>query len=169
VSRTSKAPNASPAIVYLPDCTTEQSAQVHALLDWWSSRNERSVAHLRQHERRDYRGPAILEMPLASVEPHVEDHGQVVAFHVLARSLSASGLGFIAPGWFVPQLISDETALINTELAFRAGRLVTVRLPRGDAPALVVMGQVARIRPIHHGFFDIGVRFISRASAPVDD
>jgi len=83
-------------------------------------------------------------------------------FHTPTRNVSKTGLGFVAPPVFIPKMMSDTTPLIRAEAAFRVGMKIKVTLgpPTGMMPTLC--GEIVRVRQVHLGFFEIGVRFLDR-------
>jgi hypothetical protein len=68
----------------------------------------------------------------------------------------------VAPPIFMPKMLSDATPLIRAESAFKLGMKikVTLGLPTGMMPTLC--GEIVRVRPVHLGFLEIGVRFLDR-------
>jgi len=156
-------PAAEPCIEYFPDCTDREIHEVLAILDKWSQRNASHVTHLRAAERRDFRG--LVVTIATDPEPGTiadAPGGALVTCHVPARNLSQTGFGFIAPPVFAPRWMSDGTPLLKTSELFRIGRRLTLQFERGGAAPLQMDGTVVRARPIHRGFFEIGVRFCGR-------
>jgi hypothetical protein len=144
---------------YEPDCTQEDVEQVLSSLDRWSGRTARHVTHLRSSERHEYRTTVIVEPnPLAAGTEPI--HRQFV--RVPTRNVSKSGLGFIAPPRFVPKVLSDSTPLLRSDLMFRVGTELKVKLGPANGKMPVVKGVVIRLRPVYHGFYDVGVQFVTR-------
>jgi hypothetical protein len=85
-------------------------------------------------------------------------------FHVPTRNVSKAGLGFVVPPVFMPRLLSDESPLVRSEALFRVGANVKVRLAPSSGSMPTLRGVVIRLRPVHFGFFDVGVRFLGRCS-----
>jgi hypothetical protein len=83
-------------------------------------------------------------------------------FHVPTRNVSKAGLGFVAPPVFTPRLLSDETPLLRSEVIFRVGAKIKVKLGPADGKMPILSAEVTRLRPVHFGFFDVGIRFIAR-------
>src|SRR5262249_53467829 len=140
-------------------CTPEQVMQVLSALDRWSGRTARHVMHQRGSDRHNYRTSVIIE-PSAPAVP-----GEAVMrkiFHVPTRNVSKAGLGFVAPAVFMPRVVCDRTLLVRTELAFRVGTQVKIKLGSADGKMPTLSGVIMRLRPIHFGFFDVGVRFVAR-------
>jgi hypothetical protein len=159
-------PAAKPCIEYLPDCTDRDIQEVLALLDKWSQRNASHVTHLRGAERRDFRG-LVVTIASNAVPGTIADapQGATVTCRVPARNISQTGFGFIAPPVFAPRWMSDGTPLLKTCELFRPGRNVTLQFERGGAAPLQVDATVVRLRPVHRGFFEVGVRFCGRKPA----
>jgi hypothetical protein len=65
----------------------------------------------------------------------------------------------------MPRLMSDETPLVRSELMFRVGTQIKVNLASAAGVMPTLSAVVARLRPVHFGFFDIGVRFLAREEA----
>jgi PilZ domain-containing protein len=143
---------------YQPDCSAEQIEQVLSSLDRWSSRTGKHVTHQRASDRHIYRTTVLVEPS----DPQLPDSGPRRLFHVPTRNVSKTGLGFIAPPMFLPSLLSDATPLVHAEAAFRVGMKIKVTLgsPSGTMPQL--SGEIVRMRPVHLGFFEIGVQFVDR-------
>jgi hypothetical protein len=149
---------------YQPDCSAEQIEQVLSSLDRWSSRTGKHVTHQRAADRHIYRTTVIVEPS----DQQLADSAPRRLFHVPTRNVSKTGIGFIAPPMFLPSLLSDATPLVHAESAFRVGMRIKVTLgpPTGTMPQL--WGEIVRMRPVHLGFFEIGVQFVDRGleSAP---
>ena len=155
-------------IEYYPDCTCPQIERVLGIMEKWSVRNAANVVQLRSHPRRELRGfvTAITDYH----DPYRSDPDAPplrLALRVPARNISQGGLGLIAPQGFVPQVLSDESPAIKTLDVFHEGVKLTIQLDRQAAPALIVAGDVVRVRPTHEGFFEIGVQFTERSGAPL--
>lgn len=145
-------------IDYDPDCNPEQLAQVLHALDQWSDRTSGHVIHQRSSDRHHYRTTIAIEPePSPSHSPPFRQ-----IFHVPARNVSKSGLGFVAPPLFMPRLLSDETPLVRSEHIFRVGATLKIQLHAPGKTMPTLRAEVARLRPVHFGFFDIGVRFLAR-------
>ena len=145
---------------YDPDCTPEQIVQVLSALDRWSGRTARHVMHQRKSDRHNYRTSVIIEA--GEEQPGAAASRKI--FHVPTRNVSKAGLGFVAPPVFMPRVLSDRTLLVRTELMFRVGTQVKVKLGSADGKMPTLSGVVMRLRPIHFGFFDVGIRFVARES-----
>jgi hypothetical protein len=143
---------------YEPDCPPEKVTQVLSALDRSSGRSARNVTHLRATDRHAYRTTVIIEPneSPASDEPLVRQ-----VFHVPTRNVSKTGLGFVAPPVFRPSSVSDATPFLRSEIRFRVGTQIKVKLgpPTGKVPTLSAV--ITRLRPVQFGFFDVGVRFMS--------
>jgi hypothetical protein len=146
-------------IHYEPDCAPEQVAHVLSALDRWSGRTAKHVTHLRASERHDYRTTVIVE-PSDPTGPPDQAVRQVL--HVSTRNVSKAGLGFVAPPVFTPRMLSDATPLLRSEDIFRVGAKIKVKLGPADGKMPMLTGEVTRLRPVYFGFFDVGVRFITR-------
>jgi hypothetical protein len=150
-------------VEYYPDCSHQQLEAVLDTLAKWSVRNSANVAHLRAFPRRELRG--VVTVRLTHRDPKVTDKEAPLmrlALRVPARNISQGGLGLVAPTHFMPPLLTDATPLLKTDDLLREGVLVTVQLARDGAPPLVIDGMIARLRPTHQGFFDVGVKFLER-------
>lgn len=143
---------------YDPDCNPDHLEQVLRALDQWSSRTARHVTHQRRSDRHDFRSVVYIE-PRAGV-PGALPIRQI--FHVTTRNVSKTGLGFVAPPVFMPRLLSDDTPLVRSEVIFREGAHVKIRLQAGDREMPTLSAEISRLRLVHFGFFDIGVRFLAR-------
>jgi hypothetical protein len=146
---------------YDPDCNPEQLEQVLRALDQWSDRTARHVTHKRRSDRHNYRMTVFIERQpgQAGSAPFQQ------IFHVPARNVSKTGLGFVAPPVFMPRLLCDETPLVRSEIIFRVGAPIRVRLPALGRSLPTLRGEIMRLRLVHFGFFDIGVRFLAREEA----
>jgi hypothetical protein len=131
---------------------------VLSVLDRWSGRTSKHVTYQRSSDRHNYRTTVIIEPG----DPKLSDFRPRQLFHVPTRNVSKTGLGFIAPPGFIPRLLSDSTPLVRTECVFSVGMTIKLTLgaPTGMMPTL--SAEIVRIRPIHFGFFEIGVRFLDR-------
>jgi hypothetical protein len=147
-------------IHYEPDCPPEQIADVLLALDRWSGRTSEHVTHLRSGDRHEYRTTVTIETSSALSAGNEPPR---LVFHVPSRNVSKAGLGMVVPPVFIPRLLSDETPLLRAETVFRVGTRIKITLGRGESSLPVVNGEVIRLRPIHFGFFDVGVRFVARA------
>ena len=152
-----------------PDCSHRQLESVLDTLAKWSARNSSNVAHLRASPRRELRG--VVTLFLSHRHPKVTDKDAPLmrlALRVPARNISQGGLGLVAPPQFVPPLLTDSTLLLKTVNLLREGVPVTIQLSRDGAPPLIIDGIVARLRPTHQGFFDVGVKFVERKGADLE-
>ena len=143
---------------YEPDCAPEQIEHVLAALDRWSRRTGKHVTHQRASDRHAYRTTVIVE-PSESATPNSTLRQ---FFHVPTRNVSKTGLGFVVPPLFIPKMLSDTTPLVRGESAFRVGMKIKVTLgpPTGLMPT--ICGEIVRVRPVHLGFLEVGVRFLDR-------
>jgi hypothetical protein len=146
-------------IHYEPDCAPEQVAHVLSALDRWSGRTAKHVTHLRATERHDYRTTVIVE-PSDPTAPAERAIRQVL--HVPTRNVSKAGIGFVAPPVFTPRVLSDDTPLLRSDVIFRVGAKIKVKLGPADGKMPSLTAEVTRLRPVYFGFFDVGVRFIER-------
>src|SRR4029078_3782541 len=114
---------------YDPDCSPEQVMQVLSALDRWGARSARHVFYQRSNDRHNYRTSVIIEPsgPAVAGETTMRK-----IFHVPTRSVSKTGLGFVAPPVFMPRVVSDRTLLVRTELVFRVGTQVKIKLGSAD-------------------------------------
>jgi hypothetical protein len=146
-------------IQYEPDCSSEEMSHVLAVLDRWSRRTAKYVRHARACHRHEYRTMVMVE-----VNDQEDEIPLRRVFRVPARNVSKTGLGIIAPPVFVPRSQSDATSILRADMVFRLGAKVKITLGSRLQAATIVRAQVTRMRLIHNGFFDIGVRFLSRES-----
>jgi hypothetical protein len=144
-------------IHYEPDCSPDELRQVIGVLERWSRRTRKHVTHVRASHRHEYRTTVLVETSEITADGPARR-----LFHVPARNVSKTGLGIIAPPVFVPKLLSDTTPLLRADTVFRLGAKVKLVLGSQLPNAPVVIAEVIRVRLIHHGFFDIGVRFLAR-------
>jgi len=144
---------------YEPDCSPEQLTHVLSALDRWSGRTAKHVTHLRSNDRHNYRTTVIIEpsIPVTPVDRLVKQ-----VFHVPTRNVSKAGLGFVASPVFAPRMVSDKTPLLRSEAIFRVGAKIKVKLGPPDGKMPTLSAEITRLRPVHFGFFDVGVRFIAR-------
>ena len=94
--------------------------------------------HQRKSDRHNYRTSVIIEA--GEEQPGAAASRKI--FHVPTRNVSKAGLGFVAPPVFMPRVLSDRTLLVRTELMFRVGTQVKVKLGSADGkmPTLTVEG-----------------------------
>jgi len=148
---------------YAPDCPPEQLEQIREILEKWSARNGNHVSHLRSAERRDFRSAVVVEArPRGSTAPDEHVPFPRLSFSVPVRNISQTGIGLLAPPMFALRVKSESASMLRTEDIFFQSAEVTVHLSRGDHQPILVDGTVVRLRPIHQGFFEIGLRFLSR-------
>jgi hypothetical protein len=155
MSQTTK-PNVT-EVHYEPDCAPEQVAQVLSALDRSSRRAARDVTHVRSNDRHAYRTTVIIEPGGAGA------HGEPAlrqVFHVPTRNVSKTGLGFVAPAVFVPRA-GSAAAPVRSENAFRVGTQVKIKLGPSTGKMPTLSAVITRFRPVHFGFFDVGIRFVS--------
>jgi hypothetical protein len=147
---------------YEPDCPPEQVMHVLSALDRWSGRTARQVAHLRATDRHDYRTTVIIE---PNKQAAAGEGLMRQVFHVPTRNVSKAGLGFLAPPVFMTQQPTDVAPLVRTDEIFQVGTAVKVMLGPSDAAMPTLKAVVTRLRPVHFGFFDVGIRFTAREEA----
>ena len=82
-------------------------------------------------------------------------------FHVPTRNVSKAGLGFVAPPAFSPRKPSDATGLVRTDVVFRVGAKIKITLGPSTGKVPTVTAVITRLRPVHLGFFEVGVRFVT--------
>jgi len=149
---------------YEPDCSPEQLIQVLSAMDRWSGMTGQHIIQQRTSDRHHYRTTLSIERVNAAAK---QSGPRRQVFHVAARNVSKSGLGFIAPPAFLPRMLSEETPLLRTDAIFLPGTPVTVNLGPVAGKIPPISGVITRVRPVQLGFFEIGVKFVSRdASAP---
>jgi hypothetical protein len=140
---------------------------VRAVLDalnWWSERSEEHRSNQRRHGRNLYEAVVWMQPLPASSRPGAERVGRPVQLQVQARNLSQSGISLLAAPQFEPDLINDDTPLLSAEGIFRLGRPVAIGLNPTQQEPLWIEGQVVRVRKVHQGFLEVGIRFTRRAA-----
>jgi PilZ domain-containing protein len=145
-------------VQYAPDCSPEQIEEVLSSLDRWSERTAKHVVHRRRAKRHQYHTNVTVEL----YDGQDADATPRQTFTVTTRNLSKTGLGLVIPPVLVPRLLSDATPLVRSEAVFQVGMKIRVTLgpPTGIMPTL--WAEIVRVRPVHFGFFEIGVRFLDR-------
>lgn len=149
-------------VEYDPDCTPEQVDQVLMALERWSVRTAGHVNHQRGAPRRELRAVIIVE----GSQPVPENGCVRQIFHVPTRNISRSGLGLIVPPVFVPRMLSDTTPLVRSEVAFRVGQEIKVKFGPAGAVLPALRGVIVRMRAVHLGFWELGVRLVAREQEP---
>ena len=142
-----------------PDCPVEQVTHVLSALDRWRGRTGRQVMQVRGNDRHDYRTTVIIE------PSDLDTPGEAIVrqvFHVPTRNVSKAGLGFAAPAIFVARRATGKSPLVRTESVFQVGAKIKVKLGLADGKMPTLRAEITRLRPVCFGFFDVGVRFVSR-------
>lgn len=98
----------------------------------------------------------------ADSRPSAQRNARPVQLLVQARNLSQSGISLLAAPRFEPNLIADDTPLISAEAIFRLGRPMAIALNLTQQLPLWMEGQVVRVRRVHQGFLEVGIRFTRR-------
>jgi hypothetical protein len=142
---------------YEPDCSAEQMDEVLRSLDRWSDRTAKHVTHRRVAERHAYRAVVMVE----PVERRLLGPQRQI-FHVPTRNISKRGIGILAAPQFMPRLSSDETPIVRGDSVFQEGAKVKIVLPAKNGNGATICGEIVRVRQVHFGFLDIGVRFVDR-------
>lgn len=144
---------------YGPDCTTEQIQEVLASLERWSARTKEHVTYSRKSERHDFQKDLLVEISLAGEKTKKATRQW---FKVKSRNLSRSGVGIVLPPMFIPRLFGDDTPFVRGDEAFRVGVELIVKLVPPDGPIILIRSVVKRVRTIHLGFLEAGLRFLER-------
>jgi hypothetical protein len=81
---------------------------------------------------------------------------------LMARNLSRSGLGLLAPLFFEPAVPGRLSPTLQSRGVFREGSCLEIGLQKSEDKTLWLYGTVVRARVVQHDFLDIGVRFNAR-------
>ena len=87
---------------------------------------------------------------------------------VVARDLSRSGIGLLAPLFFEPPGDDQTATMLRADHVFREGSVLDLGLKRPDDALLWVYGTVQRICTVQHDYLDIGIRFNGRRNLALD-
>jgi hypothetical protein len=115
----------------------------------------------RRYERKPCSGVVV-------VRPHRDTRlrcGSRASLEIVARNLSQSGIGVLAPMQFESAEISKEPILRALDV-FRDGALLEIGLKRSCGKSLWLSATVVRARIVQHDFLDIGLKFNSRLNVP---
>jgi hypothetical protein len=147
-------------IDYYPDCSPRQVDEVLKLLEDWNDRAATHFTSWRKHERRGFRAMVVVEA-LSGGETRQSDGTPRAVYHVQARNISLAGMCLVAPPAFAPKLASDETPLVKTAGLLMRGAALRLEVPNAVG-ALWLRGEVVRLRTIHQGFYEAGVRLTGK-------
>jgi len=121
--------------------------------------NERSgfkqFAGLRRHERHPYY--AMVTLRRATV-PRSERDPAIVTL-VAGRNLSRSGLGALAPMFFISEYSGQSLPALDL---FEDGALLELGLKQNCGKSLWLTAAVVRARIVQHDFLDVGLKFRAR-------
>jgi len=144
---------------YVAAWQPEVVAQVLDGLDRVGKRGQNaSVAQKRRSERKAYSAIVVI---IQNRAVRLKD-GSRAKLPVMARNLSRSGLGLLAPIFFEPVLPGPESPTLQARNVFREGAALEIGLRKACGSMLWLYGSVMRARIVQHDFLDIGVRFNAR-------
>jgi hypothetical protein len=144
---------------YLAAWQPEIVAHVLDGLDRISKRGQASaLVQKRRCERRAY--SAIVSI-MQNRAVRLRD-GSRAKLPLMARNLSRSGLGLLAPLHFEPAASKSRLPPLQSRNIFREGTCLEIGLQKGDGVMLWVYGTVMRARVVQHDFLDLGVRFTAK-------
>jgi len=144
---------------YLAAWQPEIVAHVLDGLDRIGKRGQMSaMAQKRRCERRAYN--ALVSI-LQNRAVRLRD-GSRAKLPLMARNLSRSGLGLLAPLFFEPAHPKSRLPTLQSRNIFRDGSCLEIGLRRGDSSMIWLYGTVVRARVVQHDFLDLGVRFTAK-------
>jgi hypothetical protein len=154
-----------PEVHYEPDCQPEQLRQVLSSLDRVSTVTGQKAIPLRRNARHLYRTTVIVERQVAA---EFFETVRREIFHVTARNVSTSGLGFITPALFVPRKSSEDAAPVRAEEVFQLGMPIKVTLGQTRGKKPVLDASIIRVLQVNPEFFEIGVAFAARKGSSLE-
>jgi hypothetical protein len=119
-----------------------------------------AMAQKRRCERRAYN--AIVSI-LQNRAVRLHD-GSRARLPLMARNLSRSGLGLLAPLHFEPAHPKSRLPPLQSRNVFRDGACLEIGLRKGGGAMRWLYGTVTRARVVQHDFLDIGVRFTAKVN-----
>lgn len=127
---------------------------------------QRTPEHLiamRKQERKTYTAPVVV-----SSRQKGRTSGLRCRVHVIARDLSRSGIGILAPITFEGASLDGPEKAMRAENVFREGAVLDIGLRKLTGDLLWVYGTVVRVCTVQHEFLDVGVRFNGRRALELD-
>jgi hypothetical protein len=136
--------------------------QVLATLKRLDDRLSGSVRQQREHQRKTYIAPVMVALR------HKGKRSSRAVLTVVARDLSRSGIGFLAPLFFEPEFDINDATMIRGDSVFREGAVLDLGLKKADGELLWLYGTVLRLCTVQHDYLDVGVRFNGRRNLALD-
>jgi hypothetical protein len=130
------------------------------------SRLEQGISGSTLQQRRDQR-----KMYVAPVLVAIHRKGKRTSralLTVVARDLSRSGIGLLAPLFFEPPGGDPTETMLRADQVFREGSVLDLGLKKPDDQLLWVYGTVQRICTVQHDYLDVGIRFNGRRNLALD-
>jgi len=152
-------------VQYRPSCSSATLNSVLDVLNRWSGRCEDHHSNKRRHTRGVYEAKVLAAISTEKLDNFPIPSGRRLTFEVWARNLSRDGISLVAAPYFVPPTISDETPRLNAAQVIQPGRTIELRLELPGQKQMWLEGQVVRVRTVHDGFVECGVRFTRRREA----
>jgi hypothetical protein len=143
---------------YRPCWETGEVQQITQGLERLNGQKGKAIVQRRRCERKKYTAPVLITQHRKGKV--VE--GPRVMLHVVARNLSRSGIGLLAPLFFEPEVAAHGSPMLRAASLFREGAALELGLIKQSGSLLWVIGSVVRARTIQQDFLDIGIRFVSR-------
>jgi len=143
---------------YRPCWEPDEVMQVLEGLDRLAKRASKHVLQRRRTERKPYTAGVLITQ---NRRGRMQDGGKAL-LHVVARNLSRSGVGLLAPLFFEPEIPSPDSPMLRSANVFREGAVLEIGLWKPNATLLWLYGSVIRARTVQHDFLDVGVRFNGR-------
>jgi len=148
---------------YYPAWDFDELQQVLRDMDHASARPGTTQAQgMRRHERKPCSGVVAVRQD----KDVFLRCGSRVSLAIVARNLSQSGLGALAPTFFIAEQTPHEVPPLRALDVFQEGALLELGLKRICGESLWLMARVVRARTVQHDFLDVGLEFTSRVSVP---
>lgn len=157
-------PMTSKTVNYSPNCEPEAIQQVMEILERWRQRSEDHFTNYRKDHRFPYSNRALV-ICQEKLGGEVDVGSTAVALEVHTRNLSCGGVSLLAPPVFVAKHASEDAPPLRSERLLAVGREVSVGLALAPDEFLWMRGTVIRSRPVHFGFRECGISFVSRLDA----
>jgi hypothetical protein len=146
---------------YLAAWQPEVVAHVLEGLDRVGKRSQgAAMAQKRRSERRTYN--AIVSI-IQNRAVRLRD-GARAKLPLMARNLSRSGVGLLAPMFFEPAVSGQLSPTLQSRSVFREGACLEIGLRKSESNMIWLYGTVVRARVVQHDFLDIGVRFTAKVN-----
>lgn len=144
---------------YRPCWEAAEIAQVLEGLDRLSKRaGGKQSSQRRRCERKAYNAQVLVSQ---NRKVRLQD-GSRAMLHLVARNLSRSGLGLLAPLFFEAEIPSQDAPMLRSVNVFKDGGVLEIGLRKHCGETLWVYGTVIRARTVQHDFLDVGIRFNAR-------